>query len=268
MSSPKSPWQAQTTNFLSSPGIQSWTLGPSNQRPPPLCNIQVLSSTFVKSFLLLFSSPPWITCSSLISSWKPAGENEKSLAKVIYPKQRSKFNFCLTPDLDVNQLGGDVGGSQLPHVEEGSGHVPAHHLYLPLPSLSGQIFSILENWAFKIGFQVLARILSFLMLYLFERNFFPAVSTTLKLTCLISRHLPCRCQLFSLCILSLWQSSSGTLRERATWRTASWPTWSRSSTSSQAVWSSSGSCRSRNLPQELLFPAVSHLHTQPASLRC
>ena len=53
-----------------------------------------------------------------------------------------QLNFRLTPDLDVNQLGGDVGGSQLPHVEEGSGHVPAHHLYLPLPPLSGQVLSL------------------------------------------------------------------------------------------------------------------------------
>ena len=132
--------QAQTTNFLSSPGIQSWTLGPSNQRPPPLCNVQVWSSTFVKSFLLLFSSPPWITCSS------PVGNQREKMRKVLQrwfiPNSYSKFNFCLTPDLDVNQLGGDVGGSQLPHVEEGSGHVPAHHLHLSLPSLSGQVFSL------------------------------------------------------------------------------------------------------------------------------
>ena len=68
MSSPKSPWQGQTKNFLSSPGIQSWTLGPSNQRPPPLCNVQVWSSTFVKcffsfSFLLLL-----LTCSSQLET--------------------------------------------------------------------------------------------------------------------------------------------------------------------------------------------------------
>ena len=98
------------------------------------------------------------------------------------------LNFRLTPDLDVDQLGGDVGGSQLPHVEEGSGHVPAHHLYLPLPSLSGQIFSLFYRRTEppKLVSQVLARILSFLMLYLFERNFFPAVSTNLKLTHLFS----------------------------------------------------------------------------------
>ena len=139
MSSPKSPWQGQTKNSLSPPGIQSWTLGPSNQRPPPLCNVQVSSSTFVESFLFLFSSPPWITCSS------PVGNQREKMRKVLQrwfiPNSYSKFNFCLTPDLDVNQLGGDVGGSQLPHVEEGSGHVPAHHLYLPLPPLSGQVFA-------------------------------------------------------------------------------------------------------------------------------
>ena len=93
----------------------------------------------------------------------------------------------MTPDLDVNQLGGDVGGSQLPHVEEGSGNVPAHYLYLPLPFLSGQVFSLFYRIEpSKLVSQVLARILSFLMLYLFERNFFPAVSTTPKLICLIS----------------------------------------------------------------------------------
>ena len=54
----------------------------------------------------------------------------------------AQLNFRLTLDLDVNQLGGDVGGSQLPHVEEGSGHVPAHNLYLPLPPLSGQVLSL------------------------------------------------------------------------------------------------------------------------------
>ena len=132
--------QGQTKNFLSLPGIQSWTLGPSNQRPPPLCNVQVWSSTFVESFIIFFSSPPWITCSF------PVGSQREKMRKVLQRwliwNSYSKFNFCLTPDLDVNQLGGDVGGSQLPHVEEGSGHVPAHHLHLPLPSLSGQAFSL------------------------------------------------------------------------------------------------------------------------------
>ena len=102
----------------------------------------------------------------------------------------AQLNFRLTPDLDVDQLGGDVGGSQLPHVEEGSGHVPAHHLYLPLPSLSGQIFSLFHRTEPpKLVSQVLARILSFLMLYLFERSFFPAVSIILE----SSNFFPCRC---------------------------------------------------------------------------
>ena len=61
-----------------------------------------------------------------------------------YPKNyiAAQLNFRLTPDLDVDQLGGDVGGSQLSHVEEGGGNVPAHYLYLPLPFLSGQVFSL------------------------------------------------------------------------------------------------------------------------------
>ena len=68
LSSPRSPWQGQTKKFLSSPGIQSWTLGASNQRPPPLCNVQVLSSTFVKSFHFFFSPPSWLTCSSQLET--------------------------------------------------------------------------------------------------------------------------------------------------------------------------------------------------------
>ena len=131
--------QEETKNFMSLPGIQSWTLGPSNQRPSPLCNVQVSSSTFLDGVI-----PPILFFSSLDHLFISVGNQREKMRKVLQrwfiPNSYSKFNFYLTPDLDVNQLGGDVGGSQLPHVEEGSGHVPAHHLYLPLPPLSGGYF--------------------------------------------------------------------------------------------------------------------------------
>ena len=41
------------------------------------------------------------------------------------------------PDPDVDQLSGDVSGGQLPHLEERSRHLQAHHLHLPLPALPG-----------------------------------------------------------------------------------------------------------------------------------
>ena len=151
--SPRSPWQGQTTNFLSSPRTNNKYLELTrNPKLDSWAKQSTASSTLQRSgpvFNICKVISPSLFFSSLDHMFISVGNQREKMRKVLQrwfiPNSYSKFNFCLTPDLDVNQLGGDVGGSQLPHVEEGSGHVPAHHLHLPLPSLSGQAFSLFSR---------------------------------------------------------------------------------------------------------------------------
>ena len=96
--------QGKTTNFLSSPRKNNKFLELTrNPKLDSLAKHSTASSTLQRSGLVfnicrgishfLFFS----CCSPVHLSWKPAGENEKSLAKVIYPKQLFQVQFLFDP---------------------------------------------------------------------------------------------------------------------------------------------------------------------------